>query len=106
MKISKELVSEVFKLNICEAYIENNKLYFDMGLPLIQSINIYELVHMCKEWAFDKGYPFNVLYRHDYWDRCELKYDVDLYNHRKSFCSDIEDEAIIKACEWILEQNK
>ena len=106
MKISKELVSEVFKLNICEAYIENNILYFDMGLPLIQSINIYEFVHMCKEWAFDKGYPFNVLYRHDYWDRCELKYDVDLYNHRKSFCSDIEIEAVIKACNWILENSK
>ena len=106
MKISKELVSEVFKLNICEAYIENNKLYFDMGLPLIQSINIYELVHMCKEWAFDKGYPFNVLYRHDYWDRCELKYDVDLYNHRKSFCSDTEIEAIFLACEYILNNIK
>ena len=106
MKISKELVSEVFKLNICEAYIENNKLYFDMGLPLIQSINIYEFVHMCKEWAFDKGYPFNVLYRHDYWDRCELKYDVDLYNHRKSFCSDTEVEAIFLACEYILNNIK
>ncbi len=103
MKINKELLSEVFKLKICEAYIENNNLYFDMGLPLIQSINIYEFVHMCKEWAFDKGYPFNVLYRHDYWDRCELKYDVDLYNHRKSFCSDIEVEAIINTCNWILE---
>ena len=107
MKISKELVSEVFKLNICEAYIENNKLYFDMGLPLIQSINLYEFSHKnCKEWAFDKGYPFNVLYRHDYWDRCELKYDVDLYNHRKSFCSDIEDEAIFLACEYILNNIK
>ena len=107
MKISKELVSEVFKLNICEAYIENNILYFDMGLPLIQSINLYEFSHKnCKEWASDKGYPFNVLYRHDYWDRCELKYDVDLYNHRKSFCSDIEDEAIFLACEYILNNIK
>ena len=109
MKISKELVSEVFKLNICEAYIENNKLYFDMGLPLIQSINLYEFSHKnCKEWAFDKGYPFNVLCRHDYWDwdRCELKYDVDLYNHRKSFCSDTEVEAIFLACEYILNNIK
>ncbi len=106
MKINKELVSEVFKLNICEAYVENNNLFFDMGLPLIQSINIYEFFHMCKEWAFDKGYPFNVLYRHDYWDRCELKYDVDLYNHRKSFCSDTEVEAIFLACEYILNNIK
>ena len=107
MKISKELVSEVFKLNICEAYVENNNLFFDMGLPLIQSINLYEFIHKnCKEWAFDKGYPFNVLYRYDYWDRCELKYDVDLYNHRKSFCSDREDEAIFLACEYILNNIK
>ena len=45
MKISKELVGDVFKLNICEAYVENNSLFFDMGLPLIQSINLYEFSH-------------------------------------------------------------
>ena len=38
LKISKELVSEVFKLNICEAYIENNNLYFwEFTLQLIQN---------------------------------------------------------------------
>ena len=106
LKLSTELASAVFKLNVCETYIENNKLYFDMELPLIQNINIYEFAYKCKEWAFDKGYPFNVLYRHDYWDRCELKYDVDLYNHRKSFCSDTEIEAIFLACEYILNNIK
>ena len=59
MKISKELVSEVFKLNICEAYIENNILYFDMGLPLIQSINLYEFAFKCKEWIINKEYHIN-----------------------------------------------
>ena len=56
MKINKNLVSEVLKLNICEAYIENNNLYFDMGLPLIQRINLYEFAFKCKEWALSKDY--------------------------------------------------
>ena len=74
MKISKELVSEVFKLNICEAYIENNNLYFDMGIPLIQSINLYEFAYKCKEWALSKGKYINCFYNEFWWDRVEKKY--------------------------------
>ena len=109
--LSVELASAVLGLNV--AYIESCDhkdniigIWTDMNAKPIKEISIYEFVHMCKEWAFNKGYPFNVLCRHDYWDRCELKYDVDLYNHRKSFCSDIEVEAIINACNWILEDLK
>ena len=104
MKISKELVSEVFKLNICEAYIENNKLYFDMGLPLIQSINIYEFVHMCKEWALNKGSYINCFYNEFWWDRVEKKYTADIPSKNKSFYENTEIEAIIKACEYILKE--
>lgn len=66
--------------------------------------NVHDVANECKKWAYSKGYPFNVLYRYDYWDRCEPKYDIDLYNHRKSFGDYIEYKAIFKACEWILEQ--
>ena len=104
MKISKELVSEVFKLNICEAYIENNKLYFDMGLPLIQSINIYEFVHMCKEWALNKGSYINCFYNEFWWDRVEKKYTADIPSKNKSFYENKKIEAIIKACEYILKE--
>ena len=50
LKTSKELAIVFFKLNVCETHIENNKLYFDMELPLIQNINIYEFSHkICTE---------------------------------------------------------
>lgn len=104
MKINKELLSEVFKLNIYEAYIENNKLYFDMGLPLIQSINIYEFVHMCKEWALNKGSYINCFYNEFWWDRVEKKYTADIPNKNKSFYEDTEIEAVIKASEYILKE--
>ena len=104
MKISKELVSEVFKLNICEAYIENNNLFFDMGLPLIQSINLYEFAFKCKEWAniqdcwTQSGYEINHLGNYF----CMIKDMPD----NQFFYADTEFEAIIKACNWILEQKK
>lgn len=101
--ISKELLSEILNIRVYEAIkAEENFIYFCIGLPLLQKINIYELSNKCKEWAYNKGYPFNVLYRYDYRDRCEPKYDIDLYNHRKSFRDDIEHKAIFRACEWIL----
>ena len=116
MKISKELVSEIFKLNICEAYIENNILYFDMGLPLIQSINLYEFVHRCKEWAMNKGYQIisgpsdEPAYR---------KQNEKAYAHIRYYTEDengngeyedtyimanTEAEAVIKASEYILKE--
>ena len=102
LKISKELASEVFKLNVCETYIENNKLYFDMELPLIQNINIYEFAYKCKEWALNKGSYINCFYNEFWWDRVEKKYTADIPSKNKSFYEDTEIEAIIKACEWIL----
>ena len=105
MKISKELVSEVFKLNICEAYVENNTLFFDMGLPLIQSINLYEFSHKnCKEWALKKGSYINCFYNEFWWDRVEKKYTADIPSKNKSFYADTEIEAVIKASEYILKE--
>ena len=109
MKISKELVSEVFKLNICEAYIENNNLYFDMELPLIQRINLYEFAFKCKEWAYINDY--NVI---DY-KIGKKELDVFIIKADKNDFNKVEKifyhnstlvEGAIKACEWILEQNK
>ncbi len=106
MKISKELVGDVFKLNICEAYVENNNLFFDMGLPLIQSINLYEFSHKnCKEWALKEGSYINCFYNAFWWDRVEKKYTADIPSKNKSFYEDTEIEARIKACERI-QKNK
>ena len=101
MKISKELVSEVFKLNICEAYIENNVLYFDMGLPLIQSINLYEFCHKnCKEWARDK---YDITISSSLYKNYAKSWNLD---KDKSYTAKTEVEVIIKACEWLLRNIK
>lgn len=103
MKIDKELVSEVFKLNICEAYIENNKLYFDMGLPLIQSINIYEFAFKCKEWAFKNNYKIQSQINESNKGHSHItKKNDDCW--AKGFFEDTEIEAVIKACEYILKE--
>ena len=114
LKISKELVSEVFKLNISEAYIENNNLYFDMGLPLIQNINLYEFAYKCKEWAFARNYSLMSREAREY-DLCSpsIYKQVGLCNilvndnpnvSKGIFVDSTEVEAIIKASEWILSE--
>lgn len=104
MKIDKELVSEVFKLNICEAYIENNILYFDMGLPLIQSINLYEFCHKnCKEWAFKNNYKIQSQINESNKGHSHItKKNDDCL--AKGFFENTEIEAIIKASEYILKE--
>ena len=109
--ISKNIFQEVMKLKLKDGWdditIKDNKVNYwlpDGEYFIPEDINIYELSHKCKVWAFSKGYPFNVYYKNDYFERCEPKYDIDLYNHRKSFCNDTEPEAIFKACEWILKE--
>ena len=108
MNIIKELLSEVLEVEIIDFNIIGNKLnyiipnyeteedgdliYIDLG----QNINIYEFAFKCKEWA--------------------LKKELNIFSSCKSFsifqngvliCSssgeDNEIEAIIKACQWILE---
>ena len=113
--ISKELLSEVLGV-----YVRNG-WYFDC-VTLVYTydkisgldenyhaeINIYELAHMCKEWA-------------------KLKYFIDIDSHsgcarwgaeavshngrpsvfyEQVFIGRTEPEAIFKACEWILKELK
>ena len=109
--ISKELLSAVYPIDeTTETYVgiqesTGRVMWFGKEYNDCRSeIDIHRVANECKKWAYSKGYPFNVLYRYDYWDRCEPKYDIDLYNHRKSFADDMEYKAIFKASEWILEQ--
>ena len=121
MNIIKELLSEVLEVEIIDFNIIGNKLnyiipnyeteedgdliYIDLG----QNINIYEFAFKCKEWALIKGYIIDSLIR----GYCSGKAICFVYvddwqsefseNCLKSFTEDTEIEAIIKACEWILE---
>ena len=74
-------------------------------------INIYELAHLCKEWAVNLSPNKHALSSYPRWG--------DIRNYKKTngsyyicqhlvsgvqFEAETEPEAIFKACEWILEQ--
>lgn len=61
--ISEELLSEVLNLKICiddtHPYIQSNMLVYDVLNNYeinTNNINMYELAHKCKEWAYKEGF--------------------------------------------------
>jgi len=105
--ISKKLLSEVLNKRCSKVgmfgsiYIE----YTWMSSPYYvdSKINIYELAHKCKKWAYDKGWLLQV--------RTGKKLSViDIFNSenrelfiRKQVSCNTEPEAIFKALKWIVE---
>ena len=124
--ISKELLIEVlgseYKHRLVDWFQtdEDNFLrtYYDCGsyddkgrpIGLGLEINIYELAHKCKEWAYKKGYILTPWKRDGEWYGCEVRditsEDIVMINGKTYTRSKLEPEAIFKACQWILEQNK
>ena len=115
--ISKELLSEVLGCDCSECYFEdtynliNYKYQYDVTWSEeIQynnsSINIHELAHKCKEWAYEDkslcGYNIELKsYKSEncYW-LCELMSE-DI-----TFSEESEPESIFEACQWILENKE
>lgn len=119
IEISKELLSEVFTDNQQDFKvnkIEKNILHYswlmeecfgdgDVNCKWIDmNINIYELAHKCKEWAYNKGimlvsgyYPNGNAY-------CSTNNTLKgVFNESRA---DTEVEAVILASEWILKEIK
>ena len=107
--ISKELLSEVLKETIREVYkigsnsnFKQNTLLFKLyGSDELCHINIYELAHKCKEWAYNQGYSYlgnNKL--------CNIHSKdgtiIALTNNNISKWYDINIDFI--ACQWILDK--
>ena len=127
LKISKELLSEVLKspveiisIDECKCMIKNS-IYFDneqMGISYrylygnkeIRFMSIYEFAFKCKEWAYKN---FKIMLISHYAGQCYINGDLsplelNWWNNTKSYQieSDTEVEAILKACQWILENIK
>lgn len=115
LKISKKLISEVLKIPldvINEVYFDKTNLLVRKLNNRIEEHNIYEFAFKCKEWALINGRIIGSRTR----DYCVGKGFVVVYKNNwtsefsehylKSFSSSTEIEAIIKACEWILENEK
>jgi hypothetical protein len=94
--ITKELLSEVLGFSIYHFWLDGD--YIVWREDGMSEINIYELVHKCKEWANKNSYWATSGYDEKYY--CLLKDMPD----NQWFYGDTEAEAIFKACQWILDK--
>lgn len=103
-----ENLSDDFSFYIDEDYI----IFSDEGEQLFD-YNIYKLAFKCKEWALDKGYTieshtnrsFISKYNREYFSVAKIFKETDSMRIN-TIDESTEIKAIIKACEWILDQSK
>ena len=104
--ISKELLSEVLSsltlLEIIDGKIDNNVYFKVEEIDILQSVNIYELAHKCKEWAKRKEYTIT-MYLHLDTVAITIYKDSKKVFSTPSMTVQTEPEAIFKACQWILD---
>ena len=114
LKISKELLSEVLNYEV-DAFLGINKNEIDYTCCRDEnegyidiSINLYEFAFKCKEWAENKGYIIFSKNKECLVYSIDEVYDVIecLNQYEDYFEADSEVQSIIKACNWIREQNK
>ncbi len=104
--ISKELISEVLGADAYSAskWIDNKIAYSTIMKTKDKMkdnfINIHELAHKCKEWAYDKGYDIGEeATRIEIYDRNECK-----IIHYETKLKPFNPENIFKASQWILDK--
>ena len=122
--ISKELLSEVLGVYVrdgwyfdCELLIYTYDKISGLDENYHAEINIYELAHKCKEWAYKKEYALTPMNDFgfgnkdtdnfkSYWTSCYI--NLRPSNGTHLYCVEMtsEPEAIFKACEWILKEKR
>jgi len=112
--ISKELLREVLGYKVeyveeCEHRDNIIGIWNNINSTPIKELNIYELAHKCKEWAYKQGYILmSTIRTNSSLAICEFSksgkhdYEDELYNN---FRAHTEHEAVFLACKWILENN-
>lgn len=108
MNISKELLSEVLGYAVSSIYIAPNGNFIEAQSKYRdERINIYELQHKCKEWAFKQGYElFSRILSNDHKPvgNCVVyRVEADPEESLKITNADTEPESVIKATQWILD---
>ena len=108
--ISKELLSEVFRLGVYQSIRKNECYHNDIKLNIINTellymyINKYELSYKFKEWALSKGYMMKI--ENHYLNSIQIQIRKTTANStykepwKKTFKNEVE--AITKVCQWIL----
>jgi len=129
MNISPELLSEVLGKKVYRTKMYGSNyidVHYDQEryMPVFDRINIYEIAHKCKEWAFNKNkFLSSGISKYAPTDKknrmkayyCRVGYKVYAchtgtvqINNGCEYTSlgNSEPEAIFKACEWILKQKE
>lgn len=103
----EELLSDVFGKKVfqsIETVIENSvKIEFSKDGNIWTLMNIYELVHKCREWAVDNGYVLEIIpfcvnaINLKTLERTVFRYNEEDMLNQKPYLPKYE----IMACEWI-----
>jgi hypothetical protein len=113
--ISKELLSEVLHEEVTQTgtIMEHNQALqysteSQVHYSLNKHINVFELAHLCKEWARSEGLEMFIYELKDsqknYEVRVLRKGERDSEEYIFSWWNlATEPEAVIKACQWILD---
>jgi hypothetical protein len=120
-KPSKELLTAVLKTEIEDSVTEGNTIWplefnswrkGEMQLcnakKYPRGINIYELIHMMKEWAKENNHNIaSIFFDMGEWLAWEpMVYETKDQMRAQGFYASSEPEAVTKACEWILKEDK
>ena len=114
LKISKELLSEVLNYEV-DAFLGINKNEIDYTCCRDEnegyidiSISIYEFAFKCKEWALKKEFIVHSspTQKKEFTSIAQNFNMNQSYYGKNQFYALTEIEAILKACEWILENSK
>ena len=113
--ISKELLSEVLPFGDIDSLISYG-LSSDGDILLQyedidEIVNIYELAHKCKEWAFSYKFDFEIIRIKNVKNYGKIFVRVHTIhtnqcNGKEFYPFDREPEAIFKACQWILDNKE
>jgi len=103
---SKELLSAVLNKKVKEVHEGSykNEINYTIATGEYYCINIHELAHKCKEWAYEQEFILHIKRTGE----IEYKLTVESLNINKVyflqqiFYSKTELQAIFEACEWIL----
>lgn len=97
-----EIVIECLPLS----FLNYNELDDDENQAINIVINIYELTHKCKEWAFNNSFCIMSGILNHSKTKIAVIENINIFTPKISFTANTEHESIFKACEWIMEQTK
>ena len=119
--VSKELLSEVLGRECTSFVIRSNIITYNCKVfgiqgykfsKVVETINMYELAHECKEWAtLIHSQYFLVIFVDGISETTHIRqYGVDIVDRDlcniMGFTAETEPEAIFKACQWILDNKE